>query len=180
MKTGIKQIRRREVFKSRWMTLYEDDVRFPDGLEGKYGVVEKEDFAMILPRHADGRFELVEQYRYSVGARFWEFPQGAWETEAGADPEDVARGELEEETGLLAGRLTKIGQFWEAYGFMKQGCHVYLAEELSLGQVKRDAEEQEMETGVFSRAEILAMIKDGRIMDATSIAAFGLLALVEE
>lgn len=175
----IERTARRRVFQSRWMTVYEDDVRFPDGLEGKYGVVEKEDFALILPRHADGRFQLVEQYRYAVGARFWEFPQGAWETRAGADPAEVARGELEEETGLKAGRMTKLGHFFEAYGFVNQGCHVYLAEDLSQGAMKRDAEEQGMETAAFSRAQIDAMIKDGQIADVTTLAALNLLALHE-
>ena len=53
---------------------------------------------------------LVEQYRHPVGARFWEFPQGAWEGVDGADPESLARGELAEETGLRAASMEHLGR----------------------------------------------------------------------
>jgi 8-oxo-dGTP pyrophosphatase MutT (NUDIX family) len=42
----------------------------------------------------DDHVWLVEQFRRPVGRRFWEFPQGAWEDEPGAAPEDLARGEF--------------------------------------------------------------------------------------
>ncbi|MFF3500665.1 hypothetical protein [Streptomyces sp. NPDC003247] len=38
--------------------------------------MDKPDFVLVVPRERDG-FHLVEQYRYPVGGRFWEFPQGA-------------------------------------------------------------------------------------------------------
>jgi 8-oxo-dGTP pyrophosphatase MutT (NUDIX family) len=72
------------------------------GSEGIYGIVEKPDSVVIVPVEDDGRINLVQQYRYPIGARYWEFPQGAWEQTPGADPDDVARGELQEKTGLNA------------------------------------------------------------------------------
>ena len=98
----INRLTRRVAYKNRWMKVHEDTVQFPDGTEGIYGVVDKEDFVLIIPRHNDGRFQLVQQFRYPVGARFWEFPQGSWETQPGSDPVKVALGELEEETGYKA------------------------------------------------------------------------------
>ncbi len=76
------------------MKVHEDAVMFSDGSEGIYGVVDKEDFALIIPMGDDGRFQLVEQYRYPVGGRYWEFPQGSWETKPGTDISLVASGEL--------------------------------------------------------------------------------------
>jgi hypothetical protein len=38
----------------------------------------------------NGGFHLVEQFRYTVVARFWEFPQGTYPDRQVADPEDVA------------------------------------------------------------------------------------------
>jgi len=47
-----------------------------DGSEGIYGIVEKPDFVVIVPLENDSRIHLVQQYRYPVRARYWEFPQG--------------------------------------------------------------------------------------------------------
>ena len=171
----IKRLSRRTVYANRWMTVHEDCVRFPDGSEGIYGVVDKVDFVLIVPEHSDGRFQLVQQYRYPVAAR--EFPQGSWETRADADPEMVARGELEEETGLRATSLTKLGHLFEAYGFSNQGIHLYLATGLTRGRANRDREEQDMRTAAFSHGEITEMILAGQIKDAPTIAALGLMAM---
>lgn len=32
----------------------------------------------MVPVHADGAITLMQQYRYPVGARFWEFRKGMW------------------------------------------------------------------------------------------------------
>ena len=132
---GIRKLSRMTVYKNLWMQVHEDAVRFPDGSEGIYGLVDKPDFALIIPRHDDGRFQLVQQYRYPVRGRYWEFPQGSWEGEQNADLEHVALSELEEETGFKAKSLTKLGHLFEAYGFANQGFDVYLAEELTPGVV---------------------------------------------
>ncbi len=58
----------REVYRNAWMTVGEDTVRRGDGSEGIYGVVDKPDFALIIPQDA-GDLWLVEQYRYPVGRR---------------------------------------------------------------------------------------------------------------
>jgi ADP-ribose pyrophosphatase len=161
------------------MKVHEDTVRFPDGSEGIYGVVDKEDFALIVPRHADGRFQLVQQYRYPVGGRYWEFPQGSWETKPGSNPKQVALGELEDETGFKAKSLIKLGHLFEAYGFSNQGFHAFLDTGLEEGTVDRDNEEQDMLTASFSLGEFNDMIRSGQIKAAPTIAALGLLAISE-
>lgn len=180
MAKDITKLARRTVYENRWMRVHEDDVAFPDGSKGIYGVVDKPDFALIVPVHDDGRFQLVEQFRYPVGGRFWEFPQGSWETKPGADPMQVALGELEEETGFTAQSLTKLGHLYEAYGFSNQGFHVFRASGLTPGTAKRDRTEQDMRTASFTRSEMNKMIRAGQIKDAPSIAALGVLALADE
>lgn len=175
----IEKLKRRTVYENRWMKVHEDDVQFPDGSEGIYGVVDKEDFVLIVPRHDDGRFQLVEQYRYPVAGRFWEFPQGSWETKPGSDPEKVAMGELEEETGFRAEALQNLGHLYEAYGFSNQGFHVFLADHLKPGEIARDHEEQDMKTASFTHTELTQMIISGQIKDAPTIAALNLLSIVE-
>jgi hypothetical protein len=68
----------RLVYRNAWMSVREDAVLLDDGSPGLYGVVDKPDFALIIPRDAE-RLWLVEQYRYPVQRRAWEFPQGLLE-----------------------------------------------------------------------------------------------------
>jgi ADP-ribose pyrophosphatase len=132
---------------------------------------------VIVPLEADRRIHLVQQYRYAVGARYWEFPQGSWEQTSGADPAEVARGELREVTGLIAASRVHAGHLFEAYGYSNQGYHVYLATDLRRGKIALDHEEQDLISQVFPLQEVERMIRDGEIKDATTIAAFGLLRL---
>ena len=167
------------VYENRWMRVREDRVRRTDGSDGTYGVVEKPDFALIIPVAADGGLWVIEQFRYPVGGRFCEFPQGSWEDQPNADPELLARGELREETGLQAGSLRPLGRLYQAYGYSNQGLDVWLATDLREGTPDRSPEEQGMHAFEVSRDEWHSMVADGRVRDAASVAAYGLLLLDE-
>ena len=173
----IRALASRRVYANRWMRVREDTIERRDGSTGIYGVIEKSDFVVIVPMEDDGALHLVEQYRYPVGARFWEFPQGTWEHAPDADPLDMARGELREETGLDAARMTYVGRLFQAYGYATQACNIYLAEGLRAGERALDPEEQGLISRRFPLAEVVAMIDHGVIRDAASVAAFGLLRL---
>lgn len=176
-KAEIRTLSSRLVYENRWMKVREDEILRQDGSKGIYGVVEKTDFAAIAAIEENGDFHLVEQYRYPVDGRFWELPQGAWETTPDADPLDIARGELREETGLEAGEIIRVGYLYECYGYSNQGCHVFLARQLTAATQRLDHEEQGLVTRRFSAAEVAAMIESGAIRDATTVATIGLLML---
>ncbi len=173
----ITTIGSRIAYRNRWLQVREDEVQRADGSRGIYGVIEKPDFAVIVPVEADGSLHLVEQYRYPVGGRYWELPQGAWEHAPEADPIDLARGELREETGLVAGRMVHLGHLFLAAGFANQGYHVFLAEDLTRTETALEVEEQGLVTRAFPRAEVIDMIRTGRIKDATTVAALSLVDL---
>jgi 8-oxo-dGDP phosphatase len=170
------QIASREVYRNRWMTVREDDIRRPDGSPGVFGVVVKPTAALIVPMEDDG-FHLVEQYRYPLGRRSWEFPQGTWPDGRRTGTEELARAELAQETGLRAGALTRIGSFAIAPGLSTQLCDVYLATDLTTGEPDRDPEELDMRQCWFARAAVERMVRDGEIVDGVSMAALALLSL---
>jgi 8-oxo-dGTP pyrophosphatase MutT (NUDIX family) len=166
----------RLVYENAWMTVREDAIRRPDGSDGVYGVVDKPDYALVIP--CDGeRFMLVEQFRYPLGLRRWEFPQGTAPNRTDTRPAELAARELREETGLRAGRMEEIGRLDVAPGMSSQRGRVYLATELTEGPPERELEEQDMRCAWFPRSELEAMIGDGTIADAQSVAAYGLLLL---
>ncbi len=168
----------REVYRNAWMSVREDQVRRADGSSGVYGVVDKPDFALVIPRDDDGLW-LVEQYRYPVQRRAWEFPQGSWGTGASGSRLELAAAELQEETGLRADELRHLGHLYEAYGFCSQGFDVYVATGLSTGPTRRESTELDMRHRHVPEHEFRALVMRGEIVDGPSVAAYGLLLLDE-
>lgn len=179
----IKTISSREVYRNQWTRVREDVIERSNGQRGIYGVIDKDPACIVIPleRTADGEFVyLVEQFRYTVGGRFAEFPQGAWEGAEDVAPEELARGELKEETGLAAGKMTYLSTLQIAYGVMNQKHHVFLAEGLVRGEAMPDAEEHDLVVRRVTVAELEEMIVDGTIVDNCSVAAWGLYRLWRE
>jgi len=157
----------------------EDIIERANGERGLYGVIDKDPATIIIPleRTAEGVFVyLVEQFRYTVGRRYIELPQGGWEL-ADVDPEEMARGELREETGLKAGRMTELAQLQIGYGVMNQRHHIFLAEELTQGESAPDAEETDIEVHRVPVAEFERMMLDGRVVDNCTVSAWGVYLL---
>ena len=171
----IKTLDTRWVYRNRWLRVREDSIQRSDGSKGIYGVVEKDDCAVIVPLDGDFIY-LVEQFRYTVQARCLELPQGGWER-PDVNPEELARGELREETGLCADKMEYLGWAWIAYGFARQKQHVFLATGLTRGTNDPDPEEQDLELRRISIADFEAMLRDGRIADGCTLAAWALYKL---
>jgi 8-oxo-dGTP pyrophosphatase MutT (NUDIX family) len=157
------------------MSVREDAVQRDDGSTGVFGVVDKADFAVVVPLQDDGLW-LVEQFRYPVRRRAWEFPQGSWAAGAGGSPADLAVAELAQETGLRAAHMQHLGHLYAAYGFCSQGFDVFLAEGLTAGPVAREATEQDMRHRWVSRPDFLRMIGSCEVIDGVTLAAYALLS----
>ncbi|MGQ0572884.1 MAG: NUDIX domain-containing protein [Pseudonocardia sp.] len=172
----METLRSRQVYANRWMTVREDAVRRADGTDGIYGVVDKPTYALVIPLDGD-RLHLVEQFRYPVGRRRWEFPAGTAPDRAEVDPARLAARELVEETGLVAGRVELLGRLDVAPGMSSQLGTAWLATELTVGPARREHTEQDMRAAWFGVAEFEAMVRRGEITDAQSLAAYLLLRL---
>src|SRR5439155_24360150 len=135
------------------MVVREDRIRRPDGSDGIYGVVDKPDYALVIPLDGD-RLHLVEQFRYPLGMRRWEFPQGTAPNRAESDAVELAHRELTEETGLRAEVMTLLGLMDTAPGMSSQRGRVFLATGLRQGEPRREATEQDMRTAWFARDEV--------------------------
>ena len=166
------------VYEDRWMRLRRDEIERRDGSRGTYAFVEKSDFALVIPAEHDG-FHLVEEFRYPVGRRTWSFPQGGFPHGQSGSPEELARLELEQETGLRARELIRLGYLNCAHGISSQAGHFYLATGLEPGQPERETEEQDMAQAWVSRARFEQMIGEGLITDDSTVAAYALLLLAE-
>jgi hypothetical protein len=61
-----------------WMSVREDESSVPTARGGPTASWTSRTSPSVIPREDDGSLWLVEQYRYPVGRRAWEFPQGSW------------------------------------------------------------------------------------------------------
>src|SRR6195256_4820922 len=129
-------------------------------------VVHHPGSAVILPAFDDGTVALVRQYRHPAERYLLELPAGTLNDSE--RPEEGAARELEEELGLVAGRLEKLSEFFVSPGFCEEKMWLYLATDLrETAQRLEDDELIEVVRLPFSRA--LEMVSDGEIEDAKTI-----------
>ena len=112
---------------------------------------------------------LVRQYRYASDGYLLEVPAGL---PAGPEEswEECAHRELEEETGMRASRMMPLTRIYTTPGFTDEVIRLFVATNLEPGTLSRDPDEF-MEVVRVSFSEALEMVRDGRIVDAKSIAA---------
>jgi ADP-ribose pyrophosphatase len=129
-------------------------------------VVHHPGSAVIVPVFDDGTIALVRQYRHPAVRYLLEAPAGT--LRRGEVPEEGAKRELEEELGVVSGRLEKLSEFFVSPGFCGEKMWVYLATELT--ETRQQLDEDEILAVVripFSQA--LSMITTGEIEDAKTI-----------
>lgn len=152
------------------MTVREDEVKRDNGQRGIYGVVEKHDSAVILPIDGDHIY-LVEQFRYPIGRRSLELPQGSLER-GGVTPEEIARAELQQETGIIAAKFEPLGSFIIAIGYSNQRDYVFLATGLTFAAHAPDREEHDLLLHRMKLRDFEKKIRNNTIDDAQTLAAW--------
>lgn len=167
------QLDSRRVYTGRVVRLDVDTVQFPDGSTGQLELIRHPGAAAIVPcasdpPGADPTILLIRQYRYATGGELWEIPAGT--LDPGEDPEACARRELLEETGVTAARLQRLTSIWTTPGFTNEVIHLYLATGLTTGEPSRERDEF-IEVVPQPLSRVLALIRDGEIRDAKTVAA---------
>ena len=174
----IRTLSSKVVYSDNWSVLRRDEIERADGGTGTYAVLERADYALVVPAENQG-FYLVEEYRYPLRRRGWSFPQGAFPSGQSGSPEELARTELAQETGLRAKQLTRLGRLATSHGMTSQYGEHWLATGLTQGETDLEPEELGLVHKWVSRTEFELMISDGRIVDNSTVAAYALLLMAE-
>lgn len=157
-----------EVYRGGFLSLQRDVVRMPDGAQAVREYIRHPGAVAILALFADGRVLLERQFRYPHHRDFIELPAG--KREAGEPPLETAKRELLEETGYVAAEWRRLGVIHNAIAYSDEGIEIYLARGLEKREAKLDPGEF-LEAFTLTFEEALAMVHDGRITDAKSVAA---------
>lgn len=129
-------------------------------------VVHHPGSAAIVAIFEDGTVGLVRQYRHPAVRYLLEIPAGT--LNADEAPEEGAARELEEELGVVAGKLEKLSEFFVSPGFLAEKMWVYLATNLRMTQQQLEDDEI-LEVVRYPVFQALEMITTGEIEDAKTI-----------
>jgi ADP-ribose pyrophosphatase len=137
-----------------------------DDLEYQREIVVHKGSAVIIPVFPDQTVALVRQYRHAAGKYLLEIPAGT--LDLSEDPLKGAARELEEEIGVVAGKIEKLTEFWVSPGFLTEKMHLYLASELT--ETAQKLEEDEILTiERYSFPDAFELIRTGEIEDAKTM-----------
>jgi len=161
-------IKTETLFKGRAFTIRRDFLKTPDGRETKVDLVEHGGSVVLVPVDENGNLLFVRQYRHAAGAYLLELPAG---TRDGAEPHlECAAREIREETGMEAGKLVKVGEFYLAPGYSTEFMVVFLATELKDNPLQAD-EDEFLEVERIPIKQAFVMVERGEVPDAKSLAA---------
>ena len=168
------------VYQNPWMTVCEYAI-IRRGMPGIYGVVYRQDTAVIIPVSKQGNTILLKQFRYPTSQYSWELPMGG--VDDGESPEIAAKRELEEETGLHPNFFNKIGEFYAVPGLTPQRVFVYLAEvtdqDLYQAASRSITEDEIAEVKVISVKEMYSWVEEGKITDGFTLGSLLFLYLTQ-
>ncbi len=155
------------VYDSPWIGLTKHDVLTPGGNPGTYSVIHFKNLAIgILPLDKDYNTWIVGQYRYPIEQYSWEIPEGGGMRDVA--PLISAQRELLEETGITAGKWTKIQEMYLSNSASDEFCILYIAQELSIGEAEPEDTEQ-LELRKIHFDELYRMVESSEITDSLTV-----------
>ncbi|MEV4926532.1 NUDIX hydrolase [Streptomyces roseoverticillatus] len=162
------QVSRKTVYdRGPRLRVHQDQVIQPDGAPSTYQVVEVPDGAATIAEDDEGRIALVRQPTYVHGTVLT-IPGGG--IDPGEDPEDAARRELAEETGMTAAAWRSLAELVLMTNNVAR-FHVYAATGLTLGAQKLSPTETGTTVEWWPLHEAVEATTDGRISYGATIAA---------
>lgn len=157
----------REIYDNPWIRVKEDQVINPSGKPGIYGTVHFKNKAIgIIPLDEHLYTWLVGQYRYPLEEYSWEIPMGGGKLDI--DILESAQRELKEETGLTAGKWTKIARIHTSNSVTDEEGFVFLAEELTQGHTEFE-ETEDLLIKKMHLSEAVRMVMNNEITDSLSV-----------
>jgi ADP-ribose pyrophosphatase len=122
--------------------------------------------AAVVPVFDDGTVVFVSQYRHPTLRFVLELPAG--KLDPGESPAETAARELEEELGIVAGRMEQLSEFYTTPGFCAERLWVFLATDLR-ETARRHEEDEIIEVVRLPFARALDRVASGEIDDAKTI-----------
>ena len=163
-------LERHLINQSRWVNLYVDRVRFPNGsiVEQHHLLDFERPAVMTIARGPDGRYLMVKVCRYPSGRTEWEFPAG------GVEPDEeitaAAQRELKEESGYSSTLPEILYSYNPSNGMSNQVFYILRCQ--VTGALAAFDKGEITEVGWFTKDELWRMVRRGEIKDGYTLTAF--------
>lgn len=163
-----KRLNEKEIFKTKFFTIKDIDLKLSNGKVNKYQIIEKRDTSLIVPITLDGKLIYVEEFFAAINEYQVGLPKGR--IDEGLDALTTANKELQEEIGYKANKLTKLGILTISPGYLTQKTHVYLAEDLVESKLPAD-DDEEIKVMRIPLSQFENLIEAGKLTEARMISA---------
>jgi 8-oxo-dGTP pyrophosphatase MutT (NUDIX family) len=164
-----KIIDEKDISPSKWFPLFVQKIQLPNGkIIDDFYISKLGDVAMILPITKNKEIVFVKQYKHGAGEILLELPAGRISNEE--TPEEAAKKELQEETGIIAEELILIEKLFlnSTKDTARTFCYLLKNAEVTTSQNLEVTEDIEL---VFIPIkDIEEAIKSGKIKAADTIA----------
>lgn len=159
------------VLDNPWCRVRQDEIELPNGkIIDDFFVIIRPEIALVLPITNNQEIVFVRQYRHGVGEILLELPAGGFDARY-ESAEIAAIRELQEETGYLAEKVTKLATLSDNPVKDTNKIHLFIAENaIKIGEQKLDITE-EIEIVLIPVKSVLDKITQGEISVSGSIAA---------
>lgn len=158
-----KKLTSKQIFDGKVVKLFVDTVELPDGSEAIREIVRHPGAVCVIPVTKDMDVVTVKQYRYAFEQIMLEIPAG--KLESGEDPFEAVKRELEEESGVVAGKIEYLGEIFTTVAIFDEKIHLYLATELEFKDAHPD-EDEFLEIENIPLEKLYEMVMNGEIKDA--------------
>lgn len=155
-----------DLYRGKRMRVEKTRVKLPSGNTKERVVVRPGNAVAMLPIEGDFCY-LIRQYRYPIDRYICEAPAGTIDEDE--KPGEAARRELIEEIGMDAETLIERGYIYTTPGFTDEVIYLFEARGLSPSLEYEKDEDEVIEVDKIRLADVEAMIRDGRIVDAKTI-----------
>ena len=174
-------------FKGKLIKVQSMTRRLPNGHLARLDVIEHPGAVLIVPFLDPQHLIFIHQFRPVLNTYLYELPAGT--LNLGEGPRVCASRELMEETGVMAGKIKRIGKIVPVPGYSTEVISIFKAEDLSsdenvlpsqigsskkwkVPQVLKHKEADEViRVCVLSVSQIRTFFRRGKIFDAKTICA---------
>ena len=164
MELTEKKLDREEIYNGVVLHVVRDKVSLPNGRVTYREMCLHMGAVGVVPLTKDGNVIMVKQFRYAHNRVFLEIPAGKLDKKD-ESPLEAAKRELQEETGAVAANYVELGALDTTPALINEKIHLYLAEDLEIGERHPDPDEF-IEVEEIPLTTLIDMVMNGEIQDA--------------
>ena len=177
MKYYEKELNKNVIFQGNIIDMEKYDIELPNKKKATREVIRHPGAVGIIVIDDENKIWLVEQYRFPISNTLLEIPAGKIDKDE--SPEETAKRELQEETGIISEDLISLGKIYTTAGFSDEVIYLYLAKNITISAQNLD-EDEFLDIIKIDYNDFKNKILSNEITDSKTLAAFARYELLKQ